>query len=119
MRDRVRENQEERDLASLVKVAVAGENGRSARKVIHELSQLAKVGGATIIGESRSQHIVRLRHIAIYAVHSICGLSSTQIGDIFCRDHSTILYALKRSKKLMDENPSLAELYNQIWEKFS
>lgn len=47
-----------------------------------------------ILGESRAQHIVAARHMAM-AVCRRSGLTVTMIGRLFGRDHSTVVHAVK------------------------
>ncbi len=88
-------------------------------KIIVAVSLLSKVSVNAIMGPARSQHIMRVRHIAVYCIASITGLSSNQIGDIFCRDHSTILNSIRRGREIVDSSPEMASVFNAVWSQFS
>jgi len=49
-----------------------------------------------IMGGSRQRHICHARHLAMYMVSIGTGKSSTQIGKLFNRDHSSVLFGIKR-----------------------
>lgn len=48
-----------------------------------------------MVGKSRSKPAAVVRHGAMLAVKRATGMSSVQIGKIFCRDHSSVLHGLK------------------------
>lgn len=47
-----------------------------------------------VASRSKVAHVARARHEAMRRLRK-CGLSSTAIGNLFDRDHSTVLVALK------------------------
>ena len=69
--------------------------------VISEVANDHKIGVKDIIGRRRLPHIVRARQDAIKRVASLdpARYSSTVLGRIFQRDHTTILHYLERTAK--------------------
>lgn len=116
---RAERDAENREWALLAKLSTNAAESMTAKKIISFMAQEAKVHPKSIVGESRQAQIVWIRFIAIYAVHALTGLSSTQIGYIFNRDHTSILHALSRAPKIMEDNPRLAQLFQTTWEKFN
>ena len=51
-----------------------------------------------LISRKRQKTLVEARHIAIYMCRSYINMSYNEIGDIFNRDHSTIVHALHKHK---------------------
>lgn len=49
-----------------------------------------------LLGPRRTQAIVNVRHETIGTIFEHCGLSLTQIGRLFHRDHTTIIHSLAR-----------------------
>ncbi|EYD71793.1 helix-turn-helix domain-containing protein [Limimaricola hongkongensis] len=54
------------------------------------------VSDAAIRGNSRKPSAVRPRHAAIWIAKQITGRSTTELGEAFVRDHTSILHALGR-----------------------
>lgn len=69
----------------------------SAAAIIKLVALRHGVGYYDIIGRNNRREVTRARHQAVKLVVSHCpSLSSTQVGRIFHRDHSSILYILGR-----------------------
>lgn len=68
-------------------------------EVISEAANDHKIGVKDIIGRGRMPHIVRARQDAIQRVAALDPdrYSSTVLGRIFQRDHTTILHYLERT----------------------
>jgi len=55
-------------------------------------------------GSRCSQRVVLCRHIAIYLARELTPAGSVEIGRVFNRDHSSVLYAAKRiEQRLADQ----------------
>ncbi|QKT05110.1 DnaA ATPase domain-containing protein [Mycoplasma sp. OR1901] len=92
----------------------------SHESIIKHVAKYYKVSSKEILGKSRKKEIVLARHLSIIMVKNILNKSSTEIGKIFNRDHTTILSALN---KLNDETQSISinktinELKKEIYGK--
>lgn len=75
---------------------------REARR--HIIRTVAKSYGLTlddILGECRDREVAWPRFACIAAVHAAFPDDSTpMLGRLFCRDHTTILHALRRAEEL-------------------
>jgi chromosomal replication initiator protein len=68
-------------------------------KMAHIVSVVAeyyKISVSAIRGPSRVKHIVQVRHTAYYLCRTVVGSSYPEIGRFFGRDHTTILYAVRK-----------------------
>jgi len=76
---------------------------------------VSKYYGITVsdlISNSRKQHLVKARQMAIYLCHELTSLSLAKIGQNFGnRDHSTVLYSCEKLKGLISTN---GEIKNDI-----
>ncbi|UWV77965.1 helix-turn-helix domain-containing protein [Mycoplasmopsis cynos] len=50
------------------------------------------------MGKTRRKEIVIARHICIILMDNLLSMSSTEIGKVLNKDHTTVLNALKKSK---------------------
>jgi len=65
-----------------------------------------------ITGDKRSRTVVESRHLAMYLARELTDLSLPKIGDrIGNRDHTTVLHAVEKIQKLMQED---REMYNRV-----
>jgi chromosomal replication initiator protein len=86
---------------------------------INEIQKtVSKYYGITVsdlISNSRKQHLVRARQMAIYLCHNLTALSLSKIGQNFGnRDHSTVLYSCEKLKKLMEINEEIKNDFENI-----
>ena len=69
-------------------------------KIIQTVALQHLIPVQKIMSRSRVRSVVSARNCAIRKIHLLKPwLSSTQIGEIFGRDHATILYVLGRLEK--------------------
>ncbi len=84
-------------------------------KIINEVARTYGGDPAEIRSEKRNAKISRQRKLAMYIVREMTNLSSEEIGEKFGgRDHSTVLYAIKETKKEIDANSSLKATVDDI-----
>jgi len=112
------------DHSSISKDVVEGALGDliSPKKRLVEINgvqkTVSKYYGITVsdlISNSRKQHLVRARQIAIYLCHNLTALSLSKIGQNFGnRDHSTVLYSCEKVKKLMKTNEEIKNDFENI-----
>ena len=72
---------------------------------------VSKYYGITVsdlVSNSRKQHLVKARQMAIYLCHEMTSLSLAKIGQNFGnRDHSTVLYSCEKLKGLISANEEI------------
>jgi chromosomal replication initiator protein len=66
---------------------------------------------ADLVSKSRSRPLTTARHVAMYLVRECTGLSLLKIGELFERDHTTVMHGLNKVQKLMGERGGL---YRQV-----
>lgn len=65
------------------------------------LAQVAAEGGYTVadlIGPRRWHRLCQARHRAMRCIRDECGLSTYEIGDLFERDHKTVMYGISQAQ---------------------
>jgi chromosomal replication initiator protein len=62
---------------------------------------------ADLVGKSRSRPLTTARHVAMYLTRECTGLSLLKIGELFDRDHTTVMHGLKKVEALMKERGSI------------
>lgn len=62
-------------------------------KVIEEAACMSGTSKAVIVGRSQKSEVIIIRHSCMLALHNL-GLSQSEIGRLFDRDHSTVKHAI-------------------------
>jgi chromosomal replication initiator protein len=66
----------------------------------------------------QSRAIIQARQVAMYLARELLGLSYSEIGDFFGgKNHTTVLCAEKRVRKLLEENPETQALVTRLQER--
>jgi chromosomal replication initiator protein len=100
--------------AVLKDVVPLGEDGNSIApmEIVRAVGSYFKLTQEELFGKSRSQAIVTGRQIAMYLCREKTSMSLPKIGALFGgRDHTTVMYAIKKVGDLMKERRSI---YNNV-----
>lgn len=62
----------------------------------------------------RTHELAEPRQIAMYLARRLTGASSAQLGRVFHRDHSTVLYGYDSVAARMEQDPHFAQRVNEI-----
>jgi len=112
------------DHSSISKEVVEGALGDliSPKKRLVEINEIQKtvsryygITVSDLVSNSRKQHLVRARQMAVYLCHNLTTLSLSKIGQNFGnRDHSTVLYSCEKLKELMKTNKEIKNDFENI-----
>ena len=84
-------------------------------KIIGEVSRTFNVSEQDIKSNKRAANISRARQVAMYVIKDITQMSMAAIGDEFGgRDHSTVVYAISQTEKMMKTDSRLREIIEDI-----
>lgn len=84
-------------------------------KIISEVSRTFNVSEQDIKSNKRAANISRARQVAMYVIKDITQMSMAAIGDEFGgRDHSTVVYAISQTEKMMKTDSHLREIIEDI-----
>ena len=100
--------------AVLKDIVPLGEEGNTLApmEIVRAVSEYFKLTQEEIFGKSRSQGVVVARQIAMYLCREKTTMSLPKIGALFGgRDHTTVMYAIKKVGDLMSER---RYIYNQV-----
>ena len=84
-------------------------------KIISEVSRTFNVSEQDIKSNKRAANISKARQIAMYVIKDITQMSMAAIGDEFGgRDHSTVVYAISQTEKMIKTDSRLREIIEDI-----
>lgn len=86
----------------------------TVEKIVDEVSRTYSVSAEDIFSRKKSAEIAKARQVSIYIVHEVMGLSSTEIGKKFNKDHTTVLYTTDKIKNLIKTNEMEKRLIEDI-----
>ena len=73
--------------------------------IVNEVSRYYEVSPQDVRSNRRTAQVSLARQVAMYVVREVTQMPMEAIGEEFGkRDHSTVVYALKQVKKMMDQN---------------
>jgi len=92
----------------------------TVEKIITEVSHIFNVSPEEIRSQNRNSQVSTARQTAIYVISKVTDLSYTSIGKEFGgRDHSTIVYAVKKVKEILEKDSSYRSTVNDIIKNIS
>jgi chromosomal replication initiator protein len=91
------------------------ESGQEIRPamIMEETATYFGLGPGDLASKSRSRPLTTARHVAMYLLREMTGLSLIKIGEHFERDHTTVLHGVKKIEGLM---PARGSTYRQVQE---
>src|SRR5205814_8774400 len=67
-----------------------------------------------LVSKSRSRPLTTARHMAMYLLRELTGLSLIKIGEQFERDHTTALHGIKKIESLMAARGSVFRQFEEL-----
>ncbi len=83
-------------------------------EVIAEVSRTFGVSKEDIFSKRKTQEIVYARQVSMYIIREISQMKYKEIGRLFGKDHSTVLYTIDKVKKKLEQNEQQRNLVEDI-----
>ena len=91
-------------------VIAAKERRITIEEIQRRVAQHYNIKAAELSSSRRAQAVVRPRHVAMYLAKQLTSRSLPEIGRKFGkRDHTTVMYAIRRIEELRPKDPALDE----------
>lgn len=93
---------------------------KSLKKVIRDLEVATQFGMNVLASKKRKREIVNARQFSMYQIYNEFhhkGYTLGMIGDIFKRDHSTVIHSVKTVRILLSVNDPLMTKLNERYEQ--
>jgi chromosomal replication initiator protein len=94
------------------------EQGTSPSDIIRFVAQHYGIRVADLKGRSNRRSIALPRQVAMYLIRDILELSFPEIGKIFSKHHSTVMYAVDNVQKMRQSNPDFDATLTSFREHF-
>ena len=86
-------------------------------RIITLVSKRLNISVDDIRAKQRTANVVNARHICIYMIRQLTDVSFSTLGEIFGRDHSTIMAAFRKVEATMRTDPEFSALINGMMEE--
>ena len=83
-------------------------------QIISEVARTYDVSEKDIISKRKTAELAKARQIAMYIARETTELSYKPIGEAFGKDHTTVLYAVKKVENFLKDNPHEKEIIDDI-----
>ncbi len=83
-------------------------------KIVGEVARSYNVSEADIYSNRKTQQLALARQVAMYIVKEMTDLTYQAIGDHFGRDHTTVLYNVKKIENFLKDRPYEKEMVDNI-----
>jgi chromosomal replication initiator protein len=87
-------------------------------KIIETICEYYGQEKKDILSKSRRAEYILPRHISMYLLHEIAGLTKSQVGKIFSTNHTTVIAAVKKMKDKMKKDNNFLLIVDNFRKKF-
>lgn len=94
-------------------------NYLSVRQVIDRVRRFYGYSLEQMLGSSRGRELSSARHVAVYLAERLTGKQVSIIARAFNKDHTTILFAVKRIRQRLLQEPALKLEVNSLYNELS
>ena len=101
-------------LKNLISAPMASEQDISISTIVKEVASYYNVEISEIKGKKRTAIIKDARNMAIYLTRKITQYSTTEIGNYFDRDHSTITHSIDKVDQERKQNSDIAAALDSL-----
>jgi len=91
----------------------AGESAK-IHAIMEAVSSFTGVDVASLVGERRTARIAQARHLAMAAIRHTTKLSLMEVGEIFHRDHGTVIHAIRAVNNRVATCADTKALYEEL-----
>lgn len=88
----------------------------SIESIFNSVSEITGISIDKLKGPRGNTETVEARYITMMIIRQLTGKNKSQIGTIFGRDHTTVIYGLKMAKNWIDIVPSFKSKYHDCLE---
>lgn len=83
-------------------------------QIVSIVCDVFEVSQEALMGDGKGRKHSRPRQMAMYLVHELANLSTTYTGIFFNRDHTTVMYAMRRVEHWLETNEHFREKHRTI-----
>lgn len=84
------------------------------RAIVATVHEETGIDAATLESRNRTERVAHARQLTMALIRRDTDLSLTEIGDLFHRDHGTVIHAVKAVKARVETCEATREIYERL-----
>lgn len=93
---------------------IAAKANWTPKMVLEVVAEATHITVPVLVSKQRDQSTAAKRHIAIYVVRVLTGAVEEEVGKVFNRDHSTVVYAIQQVQLAVKDRIRHKEVANLL-----
>ena len=98
----------------ITKEIIDSEKAYEPEFIIEKVADFYDIKPEEVLGKGKTKNVANARQMSFYLIRKLTGLTLEQIGDAMNRDHSTVLYAIRKVEENLQNDPKLVDAVHDI-----
>ncbi len=101
-------------IQQITKEIIDSEKAYAPEFIIEKIADFYNISPEEIIGKGKTKNVANARQMAIYLIRKLTGQTLEDIGKTIGRDHSTVLYSIRKMEESLAADPRLADTVRDV-----
>ena len=98
----------------ITKEIIDSEKAYEPSYIIEKVADFYDIKPEDVLGKGKTKDVANARQMSFYLIRKLTGLTLEQIGDAMNRDHSTVLYSIRKVEENLQNDPKLVDAVHDI-----
>ena len=98
----------------ITKEIIETEKAYAPEYIIEKIADFYNITPEEIIGKGKTRNVAAARQMSIYLIRKLAGMTLEDIGKRIGRDHSTVLYSIRKMEEALSSDPRLADAVRDV-----
>ena len=98
----------------ITKEIIDSERAYEPRYIIEKVADFYDVKPDEVMGKGKTKNVANARQMSFYLIRKLTSLTLEQIGEAMNRDHSTVLYSIRKVEENLNNDPKLVDAVHDI-----
>ncbi len=98
----------------ITKEIIDAEKAYAPELIIDKIADFYNISPEEISGKGKTRNVANARQMAIYLIRKLTSQTLEDIGKLIGRDHSTVLYSIRKMEESLASDPKLADTVRAV-----
>ncbi len=98
----------------ITKEIIDAEKAYAPELIIERIADFYNITPEDISGKGKTRNVANARQMAIYLIRKLTSQTLEDIGKLIGRDHSTVLYSIRKMEESLASDPKLADTVRDV-----
>ncbi len=98
----------------ITKEIIDAEKAYAPELIIDKIADFYNISPEEISGKGKTRNVANARQMAIYLIRKLTSQTLEDIGKLIGRDHSTVLYSIRKMEESLASDPKLADTVRDV-----